>query len=122
MRRGLNLGYWGSGFTDPTELVREAERLGYDSVWTAEAYGSDAVTPLAWLAGKTERIRLGTARLQIPARTPARTAMTLDWLSGGRVLLTLGASGPQVAEGWQGVPYGKPLTRAREYIEIRRVI
>ncbi len=123
MRLGLNLGYWGAKFRDPTELVQEAERLGFDSVWTAEAYGSDAVTPLTWLAARTERIKLGTAILQMPARTPAMTAMTamsLDLLSGGRLLLGLGASGPQVAEGWHGVPYGKPLARSREYIEIVR--
>ena len=123
MRLGLNLGYWGSKFRDPTELVHQAERLGFDSVWTAEAYGSDAVTPLTWLAARTERIKLGTAILQMPARTPAMTAMTamsLDLLSGGRLLLGLGASGPQVAEGWHGVPYGKPLARSREYIEIVR--
>ncbi len=123
MRLGLNLGYWGAKFRDPTELVQEAERLGFDSVWTAEAYGSDAVTPLTWLAAGTKRIKLGTAILQMPARTPAMTAMTamsLDLLSGGRLLLGLGASGPQVAEGWHGVPYGKPLARSREYIEIVR--
>ncbi len=123
MRLGLNLGYWGAKFRDPTELVQEAERLGFDSVWTAEAYGSDAVTPLTWLAARTERIKLGTAILQMPARTPAMTAMTamsLDLLSGGRLLLGLGASGPQVAEGWHGVAYGKPLARSREYIEIVR--
>ncbi len=125
MRLGLNLGYWGAGARDNVALAREAERLGYHSVWTAEAYGSDAVTTLTWLAAQTERMAVGTAILQMPARTPAMTAMTaatLDLLTGGRVLLGLGASGPQVVEGWHGVPYGKPLGRAREYVEIVRAI
>src|SRR6266852_1675451 len=125
MRLGLNLGYWGAGAADGVALVREAERLGYDSVWTAEAYGSDAVTPLTWVGALTSKIKLGTAILQMPARTPAMTAMTaatLDLLSGGRVLLGLGLSGPQVVEGWHGQPYGKPLVRTREYIEIVRRI
>jgi F420-dependent oxidoreductase-like protein len=125
MRLGLNFGYWGAGPKDNLQLALEAERLGYHSLWTAEAYGSDAVTPLVWLAAKTERINVGTAVMQIPARTPAMTAMTaatLDLLSGGRFLLGLGVSGPQVVEGWHGVPYGKPLVRAREYIEIVRMI
>jgi F420-dependent oxidoreductase-like protein len=125
MRLGLNFGYWGAGPKDDLSLALEAERLGYHSLWTAEAYGSDAVTPLVWLAAKTERINVGTAVMQIPARTPAMTAMTaatLDLLSGGRFLLGLGVSGPQVVEGWHGVPYGKPLVRAREYIEIVRMI
>jgi F420-dependent oxidoreductase-like protein len=107
------------------DLIKEADRLGFDSVWTAEAYGSDAVTPLAFIAGQTSRIKLGTGIMQMPARTPAMTAMTattLDQLSGGRFLLGLGASGPQVIEGWHGVPYGKPLGRTREYIEIVRAI
>jgi F420-dependent oxidoreductase-like protein len=109
----------------PLELILEAERLGFDSVWTAEAYGSDAITPLAWIGALTTRIRLGTAIMQMPARTPAMcamTAMTLDALSGGRFILGLGPSGPQVVEGWHGVRYGKPLTRTREYIEIIRQI
>jgi F420-dependent oxidoreductase-like protein len=109
----------------PLELILEAERLGFDSVWTAEAYGSDAVTPLAWIGAQTTRIRLGTAIMQMPARTPAMcamTAMTLDALSGGRFILGLGPSGPQVVEGWHGVRYGKPLTRTREYIQIVRQI
>ena len=100
-------------------LIQEAERLGFDSVWTAEAYGSDAVTPLAWIGAQTSKIKLGTAIMQMPARTPAMTAMTamtLDALSGGRFILGLGPSGPQVVEGWHGVAYGKPLTRTREYI------
>jgi F420-dependent oxidoreductase-like protein len=109
----------------PLELILEAERLGFDSVWTAEAYGSDAITPLAWVGAQTSRIRLGTAIMQIPARTPAMcamTAMTLDALSGGRFILGIGPSGPQVVEGWHGVSYGKPLTRTREYIQIIRQI
>jgi len=106
-------------------LILEAERLGFHSVWATEAYGSDAVTPLAFVAARTQRICLGTAIMQMPARTPAMTAMTamtLDQLSGGRVLLGIGASGPQVVEGWHGVAYGKPLGRAREYVAIMRAI
>jgi len=125
MRLGINLGYWGSGPGNGVALAQEAERLGFDSAWTAEAYGSDAVTPLTWVGALTSRIKLGTGILQMPARTPAMTAMTaatLDLLSGGRVLLGLGLSGPQVVEGWHGQPYGKPLTRTREYIEILRHI
>lgn len=125
MRLGVNLGYWGSGPSDGVALAQEAERLGFDSVWTAEAYGSDAVTPLTWVGALTSKIKLGSAILQMPARSPAMTAMTaatLDLLSGGRVLLGLGLSGPQVVEGWHGQPYGKPLTRTREYIEIVRRI
>ncbi len=125
MRLGLNLGYWGTALAGDTTLVTEAERLGYDSVWTAEAYGSDAVTPLAYLAARTERIRLGSGILQMPARTPAMTAMTaatLDEMSGGRFLLGLGVSGPQVVEGWHGRPFGKPLRVTREYVEIVRKI
>jgi F420-dependent oxidoreductase-like protein len=125
MRLGLMLGYWGLGLTaeDQIELVREAERSGLDSVWTAEAYGSDAATPLAWFAAQTERIRLGAAILQIPGRSPAMTAMTavtLDHLSGGRFSLGLGTSGPQVAEGWHGQRFGHQLARTREYVEIVR--
>src|SRR6266851_3857378 len=125
MRLGLNFGYWGSGPSDNIAIAREAERLGYHSLWTAEAYGSDAVTPLVWLAAHTERINVGTAILQMPARTPAMTAMTaatIDMLTGGRFLLGLGLSGPQVVEGWHGQPYGKPLGRTREYVEIVRDI
>lgn len=125
VRLGLHTGYWEARPVDPVPLVREAERLGYDSVWTAEAWGSDAVTTLTWLGAHTERIGLGTAVMQIPARTPAATAMTaitLDHLSGGRFRLGLGMSGPQVVEGWHGVPYGKPLQRTREYVEIVRAI
>jgi F420-dependent oxidoreductase-like protein len=107
------------------KLVQRAEALGFDSVWSAEAYGSDAISPLAWIGALTTKIRLGTAIMQMPARTPAMaamTAMTLDQLSGGRFILGLGPSGPQVVEGWHGVPYGKPLERTREYIEIVRQI
>src|SRR5215475_9212277 len=125
VKLGLTVGYSGRGMGLPMELIREAEKLGFDSVWTAEAYGSDAITPLAWIGAQTTRIRLGTAIMQIPARTPAMTAMTamtLDALSGGRAILGLGPSGPQVVEGWHGVPYGKPLTRTREYVAILRKI
>jgi F420-dependent oxidoreductase-like protein len=119
------VGYSGSQISLPMEMIKEADRLGYYAVWTAEAYGSDAVTPLAWIGAQTQRIKLGTAILQMPARTPANTAMTaitLDQLSGGRMLLGLGLSGPQVVEGWHGVAYGKPLGRTREYISIVRAI
>jgi F420-dependent oxidoreductase-like protein len=125
MRLGLTVGYSGARYALDVDTVLEAERLGFDSVWTAEAYGSDAVTPLAFLAARTAKIRLGTAIMQMPARTPAMTAMTamtLDALSGGRFLLGLGPSGPQVVEGWHGVAYGKPLTRTREYVSIVRAI
>ena len=125
MKLAINIGYSGARMTLPLDLVLEVERLGYDSVWTAEAYGSDAVTPLAYLAAKTTRIKLGTGIMQIPGRTPAMCAMTmstLDALSGGRVLVGLGLSGPQVVEGWHGVPYGKPAARTREYVEILRKI
>lgn len=123
MRLGVNVGYWGmrgSGSED-LALVREAERLGYSVAWAAEAYGSDAVTVLAWLAAKTNTIDLGSAILQIPARTPTMTAMTaatLDTLSEGRFRLGLGVSGPQVSEGWHGVRFAKPLARTREYVDI----
>lgn len=125
MRLGLNLGYWSSGPSDNVAIAQEAERLGYHSLWTAEAYGSDAVTTLVWLAAKTERINVGTAIMQMPSRTPAMAAMTgatIDLLTGGRYLMGLGASGPQVVEGWHGVVYGKLLTRTREYIDIVRMI
>jgi F420-dependent oxidoreductase-like protein len=126
LRLGLNTGYW-SGGPPPraAESVLEAERLGFDSFWTAEAYGSDALMPLAWWGAATERIKLGTAIVQISARTPAATAMaamTLDHLSGGRMILGLGVSGPQVVEGWYGQPFAKPLARMREYIGILRDI
>jgi F420-dependent oxidoreductase-like protein len=125
MRFGLNAGYSGARMSINMELVKAADQLGFHSVWAAEAYGSDAVTPVAWIAGQTRQIHVGTAIMQMPARTPAMTAMTattLDQLSGGRFLLGLGVSGPQVVEGWHGVPYGKPLIRTREYIEIVRQI
>jgi F420-dependent oxidoreductase-like protein len=126
LKLGLMLGYWAGGPPpDARETVLEAERLGFDSVWTAEAYGSDALTPLAWWGSGTERIRLGTAIMQISARTPAATAMaamSLDHLSGGRMVLGLGVSGPQVVEGWYGQPFAKPLARMREYISIVREI
>lgn len=125
MRLGLNLGYSGSTMGIDLSLVQEADRLGYHSVWSAEAYGSDAVTPITWVAARTERIGVGTAIMQIPGRTPtltAATAMTLDQLSGGRFLLGLGVSGPQVVEGWHGVPFGKPLVKTREYVEIVRAV
>jgi F420-dependent oxidoreductase-like protein len=126
MKLGLAFGYWGA--QPPQDLLsatREAERLGYDSVWTAEAWGSDAFTPLAWLAAHTRRIRLGTSVVQLSARTPTATAMaalTLDHLSGGRVILGLGVSGPQVVEGWYGQPFGRPLARTREYVDIVRQV
>jgi F420-dependent oxidoreductase-like protein len=125
VKLGVNLGYAPPG-TNPADLVplvREAERLGYDSVWAAEAWGTDAVTVLAWLAASTERIKVGSAIMQIPGRSPANAAMTaatLDLLSGGRFLLGLGTSGPQVVEGWHGQPWGKPLVKTREYVEIVR--
>ncbi len=125
MRLGLMLGYAGRRIELPVELVQEADRLGVYAVWTAEAYGSDAVTPLAWLGAQTENVRLGTAIMQMPGRTPANTAMTamsLNQLSGGRFLLGLGLSGPQVVEGWHGVSYARPLTRTREYVAIVRQI
>ncbi|MEU4443705.1 LLM class F420-dependent oxidoreductase [Actinosynnema sp. NPDC050801] len=124
MRLGLNLGYWGAGNDAANlELAKEADRLGYSVVWAAEAYGSDAPTVLAWVAAQTERVDVGSAILQIPARTPATTAMTaatLDSLSGGRFRLGLGVSGPQVSEGWHGVRFDKPLGRTREYVDIVR--
>ena len=126
LRLGLNIGYWGGGPpAGAAETVKEAERLGFESVWTAEAYGSDALIPLAWWGASTERIKLGTAIVQISARTPAATAMaamTLDHLSNGRLILGLGVSGPQVVEGWYGQPFAKPLARMREYIGILRDI
>ena len=125
MRLGLNAGYFGGAASLNLEPILEADRLGFDSVWTAEAYGSDAISPLAWIGAKTSKIRLGTAIMQMPARTPAMTAMTamtMDALSGGRFILGIGPSGPQVVEGWHGMPYGKPLQRTREYIQIVRKI
>jgi F420-dependent oxidoreductase-like protein len=126
LKLGLNVGYWAGGPPPgAAESVQEAERLGFDSIWTAEAYGSDALMPLAWWGATTERIKLGTAIVQISARTPAATAMaamTLDHLSGGRVILGLGVSGPQVVEGWYGQSFAKPLARMREYIGVLRDI
>ena len=126
MKLGLHLGYSGAELRVPVALVQRAEALGYDSVWTAEAYGSDAVTPLAYLAGKTERIKLGTAVMQIAARTPANAAMsaaTIDALAGGgRFLAGLGVSGPQIVEGWYGQPWGSPYRRTRDYVAIMRKI
>jgi F420-dependent oxidoreductase-like protein len=127
VRLGFYMGYAQPG-TSPLELVelaREAERLGYDSAWAAEAWGTDAVTVLSWIAATTTTLKVGSAILQLPARTPAATAMTaatLDLLSGGRFLLGLGTSGPQVVEGWHGEPWGKPLTKLREYVEIVRTV
>ncbi len=127
LKLGYNLGYWGIGPAgeDALEIVREAERLGFESVWAAESYGSDVVSVLAWLAGQTSEINLGAAILQVPARPPAAAAMagaTIDKLSGGRFLFGFGPSGPQVSEGWYGVPYSKPWGRTREYIEVVREI
>ncbi len=124
MRLGINLGYWGAGMdADNLAVAREADRLGYSVCWAAEAYGSDAATVLSWVAAQTEHIDVGSAIFQIPARTPAMTAMTaatLDSLSGGRFRLGLGVSGPQVSEGWYGVRFDKPLARTREYVDIIR--
>jgi F420-dependent oxidoreductase-like protein len=126
LKLGYSTGYWSAGPpAGALDAIREAERLGFDSVWTAEAYGSDALTPLAWWGAHTERVRLGTSIVQMSARTPAATAMaaiTLDHLSGGRFVLGLGASGPQVVEGWYGRPYPRPLERTREYVQIVRDI
>ena len=124
LQLGLSLGYWGAQPpTDLVDLVQAAEELGYDAVWSAESWGSDAFSPLVWLAAHTERIRLGTGIVQMSARTPTATAMhavTLDHLSGGRLILGLGVSGPQVVEGWYGQPSHRPLARTREYVEILR--
>ena len=125
MKLGFLLGYSGKQINIPMDLIKHAESLGFDSVWTAEAYGNDAITAASWVLAQTEKIRVGTAIMQMPARTPAMAAMTtmsLDQLSGGRFIAGLGASGPQVVEGWHGVPYGKPVTRTREYIKIMRAI
>ena len=126
MQLGLHIGYWGLGLTAPQqlELVLEAERLGYDSVWTAEAYGSDAATILAWLAQATTTIKLGSAIFQMPGRCAAMTAMTaatIDQLSDGRMLLGIGSSGPQVAEGWHGQRFARQLQRTREYVAVVRM-
>jgi F420-dependent oxidoreductase-like protein len=127
IKLGYNTGYWSSGPpSGALDGILEAERLGFDSIWSAEAYGSDALSPLAWWGARTEKVKLGTAIMQMAARTPAATAMaaiTMDHLSNGRFILGLGASGPQVVEGWYGQPYPKPLARTREYVEIiRRIV
>jgi len=125
MKLAVHVGYWGLGLTsqDQIEIIQEAERLGYDSVWTAEAYGSDAATILGWIAAQTSKIKIGSAIFQMPARSAAMTAMTaatLDQLSDGRMLLGIGTSGPQVSEGWHGVRFGRQLDRTREYIAVVR--
>ena len=126
LKLGLQLGYWSAGPPpNATELVAEAERLAFDSIWTAESYGSDALTPLAWWGAATNNVRLGTSLCQLSARSPAAmamAAMTLDHLSGGRFVLGLGVSGPQVVEGWYGAPFPKPLARTREYVDIVRKV
>jgi F420-dependent oxidoreductase-like protein len=126
LKLGLNTGYWGAGPPPGVEeAIAEADRLGFDSVWTAEAYGSDGLTPLAWWGSRTQNVRLGTAIMQMSARQPAAAAMaaiTMDHLSGGRFILGLGVSGPQVVEGWYGMPFEKPLARTREYVQIVRDI
>lgn len=125
MKLGFLMGYSGKQIHIPLDLIKHAESLGYDSVWTAEAYGSDAVTTATWVLAQTEKIRVGTAIMQMPARTPAMCAMTsmsLAQMSNDRFIVGLGASGPQVVEGWHGVPYGKPIARTREYIQIMRQI
>ena len=126
MKLGVSIGYWGAGPPGGVpELLAEAERLGFDSAWTAEAYGSDALTPLAWWGATTRGLRLGTGIMQMSARTPAAVAMaalTMDHLSGGRFILGLGVSGPQVVEGWYGQPFGKPLARTREYLSVIRAV
>ena len=127
MQLGISFGYqdWGAGLADAVTLAQEADRLGFHSGWVAEAYGTDAVTPATWLLAHTTNLKLGTAIAQMPARAPSMTAMTattLDLMSGGRFLLGIGASGPQVSEGWYGDPYGKPLGKTREYVEIMRAV
>src|SRR6195952_6073752 len=126
MKLGVHIGYWGLGLTsaDQLAIVQEAERLGYDSVWTAEAYGSDAATILAWLAGQTTTIKLGSGIFQMPGRSAAMTAMTaatIDELSGGRMILGIGSSGPQVAEGWHGQRFARQLARTRDYVAVVRM-
>ncbi len=126
MKLGVHIGYWGLGLSseDQLNIVQEAERLGYDSVWAAEAYGSDTATVLAWLAGQTSKIRLGAGIFQMPARSPAMTAMTaatIDQLSNGRMIIGIGSSGPQVAEGWHGQRFARQLQRTREYVAVVRM-
>ena len=125
MKLGIIAGYSPATMSIPIDMIKEAEQLGFDSVWTAEAWGSDAVSPAAWILAQTDKIKVGTAIMQMPGRTPAMTAMTamtLYSLSKGRFILGLGPSGPQVVEGWHGVAYGRPLTRTKEYISIIRTI
>ena len=125
MKLGLLAGYAGRKINLPLDAIKHAEKLGYDSVWTSEAYGSDAVAPAAWILANTTKIRVGTAIMQMPARTPAMaamTAMTLAQLSGNRFIVGVGASGPQVVEGWHGVAYGRPVTRLKEYVQIMKAI
>src|SRR5438477_8962957 len=126
MKLGVHIGYWGLGLSsaDQLTIVQEAERLGYDSVWAAEAYGSDTATVLGWLAGQTEKIRLGSGIFQMPGRSAAMTAMTaatIDQLSGGRMILGIGSSGPQVAEGWHGQRFARQLQRTRDYVAVVRM-
>jgi F420-dependent oxidoreductase-like protein len=126
MKLGVHIGYWGLGLSseDQLKIVQEAERLGYDSVWAAEAYGSDTATVLAWLAGQTSKVRLGAGIFQMPARSPAMTAMTaatIDQLSNGRMIIGIGSSGPQVAEGWHGQRFAKQLQRTRDYVAVVRM-
>ena len=125
MKLGIVAGYSPATMSVPMDMIKEAEQLGFDSVWTAEAWGSDAVSPAAWILAQTDKIKVGTAIMQMPGRTPAMTAMTamtLYSLSKGRFILGLGPSGPQVVEGWHGVAYGRPLTRTKEYVSIIRTI
>ena len=125
MKLGMITGYSGRKMSIPMEAIKHAEALGYDSVWTSEAYGSDAVTPATWILANTTKIKVGTAIMQMPARTPsmaAMTAMSLAQLSGNRFIVGVGASGPQVIEGWHGVPYGRPVTRLKEYVQIMKQI
>ena len=125
MKLGILAGYSGRHINIPLDAIKHAETLGYDSVWTSEAYGSDAVTSAAWILANTKKIRVGTAIMQMPARTPAMaamTAMTLAQLSGNRFIVGVGASGPQVVEGWHGVAYGRPVTRLKEYVQIMRQV
>lgn len=126
LKLGLQLGYWGALYpAGHVALAQEAEKLGFDSVWTAESWGSDVFTPLAWIGANTSTIRLGTSVAQLSARTPtacAMAALSIDHMSGGRMILGLGVSGPQVVEGWYGQPYSKPLARTREYVDIIRQV
>ena len=127
LKLGLQLGYWGAlcPGENHTLLAQEAEKLGFDSVWTAESWGNDCFTPLSWIGAQTSTIRLGTSVAQLSARTPTACAMAtlaLDALSGGRMILGLGVSGPQVVEGWYGQPYSKPVTRTRDYVDIVRKV